>query len=154
MELPTEITPLAIGKANVLCSGKEICILALGPRVHEALLAAEKFRQKYGHEITIVDARFVKPLDEKLIESVSLSHNILITIEEGAAGGFGAHVAHFLAEHNLLEKIKFKMMHLPDKHMEHNKPYDMYEAAGLNASGILATIESLMHRQRAHKKAA
>ena len=102
---------------------------------------------KKGINITIVDARFAKPLDEKLIWQIANDHNAVITIEEGSIGGFGSHVAQFLNEKNLLDNnLKFRSMFLPDRFIDHDKPDTMYKYAGLDSlnieNKILDTINS------------
>ena len=124
-----------LGKGRIVKNGKKIAILSLGTRLQEALIAAERLDAK-GLSTTVADARFAKPLDTQLIEELARSHDILLTVEEGVAGGFSAHVLTHLAERELLSECKVKTLTLPDHYIEHGKPYDMYEEAGLNASGI------------------
>jgi 1-deoxy-D-xylulose-5-phosphate synthase len=137
--LPQEGIPLEIGKGRILREGAGIAILNFGARLKEVLLAAERMAG-YGLSPTIADARFAKPLDTGLIRRLAKDHDVLITIEEGAAGGFGAHVMHFMAHDGLLDRgIKFRPMTLPDIFQDQDTPERMYAQAGLDADGILAT---------------
>ena len=100
-------------------------------------MIAQKNLSKKGINITIVDARFAKPIDESLIWQLATDHEVLISIEEGSVGGFGSHVAQFLLDKNLLDnKLKFRSMILQDKFIDHNKPDVMYKIAGLDAESI------------------
>jgi len=108
-------------------------------------LAAENLKKK-GINITIVDARFVKPLDENLIWQIATDHEAMITIEEGSIGGFGSHVSNFLSEKNLLDKgLKFRSMILPDKFIDQDKPELMYRTAGLDAQSIHDKVLDLLN---------
>ena len=99
-------------------------------------LASENLSKK-GINITLIDARFAKPLDENLIWQISIDHEVLITIEEGSVGGFGSHVAQLLSEKNLLDSnLKFRSMILPDRFIDHDKPELMYKYAGLDSLSI------------------
>ena len=105
-------------------------------RLSHCLVAAENLKKK-GINITIVDARFAKPLDENLIFQLATDHEAIITIEEGSIGGFASHVSHFLTEKNLLDKgLKFRSMLLPDKFIDQDKPDLMYKIAGLDSNSI------------------
>ena len=107
-------------------------------------MAAENLKKK-GINITIVDARFAKPLDENLIWQIATDHEALITIEEGSIGGFGSHVSNFLFEKNLLDKsLKFRSMILPDKFIDQDKPELMYKTAGLDAQSIHDKVLDLL----------
>lgn len=144
-DIPTTIEPLIVGKGRVIQQGENIAILSLGTRLQEAKKAAALMLQKYGIKITIADARFAKPLDTGLIRELATQHNILITLEEGAIGGFGAHVAKLLTEEGLLDNgLKLRTLCLPDYFIEHNDVEKMYEVAGLNASSIIELLEKLM----------
>ena len=106
---------------------------------------AENLKKK-GINITIVDARFVKPLDENLILKCAREHEVMITIEEGSIGGFGSHVSNFLSEKNLLDKgLKFRSMILPDKFIDQDKPELMYKTAGLDAQSIHDKVLDLLN---------
>ena len=109
--------------------------------------------KKKGVNITIVDARFAKPLDENLIWQIAIDHEAIITIEEGSIGGFGSHVGQFLAEKNLLDNnLKFRSMILPDKFIDHNKPELMYKYAGLDANSIESKVLDTLNSKVIIKK--
>ena len=127
---------LEIGKGKIVKEGKKVAILSFGGRLQESLKAAEALEVK-GISTTVVDARFAKPLDQKLIIELCLNHEILITIEEGSIGGFGSHVFHMLSEKGLLDNgLKIRSMILPDQFIEHDTPDNMYKIAGLDAKSI------------------
>ncbi|MDB5739232.1 MAG: 1deoxyDxylulose 5phosphate synthase [Alphaproteobacteria bacterium] len=129
--------PLEIGKGRIVKEGTGIAILSFGTRMKEVLLASERMAG-YGLSPTIADARFAKPLDTDLIRRLAKEHEVLITIEEGSAGGFGAHVMHFLAHDGLLDRgLKIRPMTLPDVFQDHDTPEKMYANAGLDADGIV-----------------
>ena len=144
MNLPDITEKLVIGKGRIIREGKKVAILNFGTRLKECLIAEENLKKK-GIDLTVVDARFAKPLDENLIWQIATNHETIITIEEGAIGGFGSHVNFFLNEKNLLDnKLKFRSMILPDKFIDHNKPEEMYKDAGLDARSIeLKVLEAL-----------
>ena len=144
MNLPDITEKLVIGKGRIIREGKKVAILNFGTRLKECLIAEENLKKK-GIDLTVVDARFAKPLDENLIWQIATNHEAIITIEEGAIGGFGSHVNFFLNEKNLLDnKLKFRSMILPDKFIDHNKPEEMYKDAGLDARSIeLKVLEAL-----------
>ena len=140
IELPGIDEKIEIGKGRIISEGKKVAVINFGARLKECLLANEILMKK-GIKITIVDARFSKPLDENLIWQVATDHEAIITIEEGSIGGFGAHVSQFLTEKNLLDNnLKFRAMILPDKFIDHNKPELMYKEAGLDAEGIVSKV--------------
>ena len=148
--LPAE--PLEIGKGRMIREGKTVAILSLGTRLGESLKAAEDLSAK-GYSTSVADARFCKPLDEDLICRLARDHQVLVTIEEGAIGGFAAHVLQCLERHGLLdEDLKFRTMMLPDRFIEHDGPLEMYAAAALNAPDIVAT--ALAALGQAHKAEA
>ena len=102
--------------------------------------------KRQGINISLVDARFAKPLDENLIWQIATDHEAIITIEEGSIGGFGSHVGQFLAEKNLLDNnLKFRSMILPDKFIDHNKPELMYKEAGLDAEAIVSKVFDVLN---------
>ena len=137
--LPAEGVPLEIGKGRIVREGTGIAILNFGTRMKEVLLASERMAG-YGLSPTIADARFAKPLDTDLIRRLAKEHEVLITIEEGAAGGFGAHVMHFMAHDGLLDRgIKIRPMTLPDVFQDQDTPEKLYAQAGLDADGIVRT---------------
>jgi 1-deoxy-D-xylulose-5-phosphate synthase len=138
VELPQRGEPLPIGKGRVVREGARIAILSLGARLGEALKAADELAAR-GLSTTVADARFAKPLDRELILRLAATHKLLITVEEGAAGGFGAHVLTLLSDAGALDHgLKVRTMTLPDKFQDHDKPERMYAAAGLDAKGIVA----------------
>jgi 1-deoxy-D-xylulose-5-phosphate synthase len=143
---PAEGVALEIGKGRIVKEGGGIAILNFGARMSEVLLASERL-SGYGLSPTIADARFAKPLDTALIRRLAKEHEVLITIEEGAAGGFGAHVMHFMAHDGLLDRgLKVRPMTLPDVFQDHDTPEKMYARAGLNADGIVHTVLSALGR--------
>ena len=133
--LPDISEKIEIGKGRIIQEGKKIALINFGARLNECKIAAQNLEKK-GLSITIVDARFCKPLDENLMWQVARNHEILISIEEGSIGGFGSHLSKFLSDKSLLEKIKFRSMILPDRFIEHNDPKKMYEEAGLDSQAI------------------
>jgi len=146
IERPLEGVPLEIGKGKIWKEGSSIAILSYGTRLNEALLAAERL-SGYGLSATVADARFAKPLDTELVRRLAQNHEVLITIEEGAIGGFSSHVMHYLAVTGLLDKgLKVRPMVLPDHFQDHDTPDKMYEAAGLDAKAIVATALAALGR--------
>ena len=146
MELPSIDEKLEIGKGKIILEGKKLAILNFGARLNECINAAENLKKK-GINITVVDSRFAKPLDENLIWQLATDHDAIITIEEGSIGGFGSHVVQFLSEKNLLDKdLKFRSMIFPDKFIDQDKPDLMYKIAGLDSKSIeekiLDTLDS------------
>jgi 1-deoxy-D-xylulose-5-phosphate synthase len=140
VEMPEAGVPLPIGKGRILREGSAVALLSLGTRLHECLKAAEKLAAM-GLPTTVADARFAKPLDKDLIRQLARHHEVLITVEEGASGGFGSHVLEFLARDGLLDQgLKVRPLVLPDVFLDHGKPEAMYESAGLNASGIIQAV--------------
>jgi 1-deoxy-D-xylulose-5-phosphate synthase len=139
IELPKEGLVLPIGKGRILREGTSVAILSLGARLGEALKAADQLGG-FGLSTTVADARFMKPLDRELVLDLARNHEVLVTVEEGAIGGFGSHVLHCLAEAGLLDRgLKIRNMVLPDVFIDHGQPHQMYELAGLNASAIAKT---------------
>ncbi|MEM9738396.1 MAG: 1-deoxy-D-xylulose-5-phosphate synthase [Pseudomonadota bacterium] len=136
--------PLEIGKGRIVREGTSIAILSYGARLQEALKAAEML-QAQGLSATVADARFAKPLDTELTERLAKAHEVIITVEEGAAGGYGAFVLQYLAGAGALDNgLKIRTMTLPDVFQDQDTPYNMYEAAGLNARHIASkAIEAL-----------
>lgn len=136
VELPERGSILPIGRGRVLREGSDVALLSLGGRLQECLKAAEQLSEN-GVTTTVADARFAKPLDEDLITQLAKNHKALITVEEGAIGGFGAHVLTFLAQDGQLDEgLKVRTMTLPDRFVPHGKPTDQYEDAALQASDI------------------
>jgi 1-deoxy-D-xylulose-5-phosphate synthase len=139
VDMPEFGVPLEIGKGRVLREGSSVAILSFGGRLGEALLAADDLAAR-GLSTTVADARFAKPLDETLIRRLAKEHEVLITIEEGSVGGFGAHVMQFLANTGHFDKgLKFRTMVLPDVFFDHDKPETQYAQAGLKRADIVAT---------------
>ena len=144
IELPSTSEILEIGKGRIVRQGKQAAILCLGARLEECKKAAEILSSK-GIELTIVDARFAKPLDEKLVMEVATSHEAVITIEEGSIGGFGSHVAQLLSERGVFDKgLKFRSMFLPDLFLDQDTPDAMYKKAGLDCDSIVEKIETVL----------
>ncbi len=136
--LPARGEILAIGKGRILRQGAAVAVLSLGGRLHEALRAADEFAAR-GLTATVADARFAKPLDEDLILQLAKHHEVLITLEEGAAGGFGAQVLTLLAARGALDAgLKVRTMTLPDRLVPHGRPEEQYDEAGLTARDIVA----------------
>ncbi|MGE0716552.1 MAG: 1-deoxy-D-xylulose-5-phosphate synthase [Alphaproteobacteria bacterium] len=144
--LPPAGQPLEIGQGRVLREGTTVAILSLGGRLHEAMKAAQELAT-FGLSTTVADARFAKPLDTRLIRRLAAEHEVLITIEEGAVGGFAAHVLQFLAGEGLLDHgLRIRPMVLPDRFIDHDAPAKQYDEAGLNARHIVATALSALGR--------
>jgi 1-deoxy-D-xylulose-5-phosphate synthase len=140
VELPEVGIPLEIGKGRIVCEGTTVALLSFGTRLAECRKAAEELAT-YGLSTTVADARFCKPLDLDLIRRLAREHEILMTIEEGAIGGFGSHVLHALAEHGMLDNgLRFRSMVLPDVFLDQDSPTAMYAKAGLDAKGIVAKV--------------
>jgi 1-deoxy-D-xylulose-5-phosphate synthase len=145
LKLPSIDEKIEIGKGKIVLEGKKLAILSFGTRLNECVIAAQNLKKK-GINITIVDARFAKPLDEKLIWQIATDHEALITIEEGSIGGFGSHVSNFLSEKNLLDKgLKFRTMIFPDKFIDQDKPELMYKIVGLDAQSIHEKVLDLLN---------
>lgn len=143
---PDPFQPLEIGKGRILREGTSVALLSYGARLQECQRAADELA-RYGLSATVADARFAKPLDTDLIRRLAREHEMLVTIEEGAIGGFGAHVMQFLASAGLLDGgVKVRAMVLPDRFIDQDKPEAMYETAGLNAPGIVRTVMAALGR--------
>jgi 1-deoxy-D-xylulose-5-phosphate synthase len=140
VEMPARGEILAIGRGRTVKQGSKVALLSFGTRLAECLLAAEDL-DAAGLSTTVADARFAKPLDHDLIRQLARHHEVLITIEEGAVGGFGSHVLQFLAIEGLLDHgLKVRPLVLPDVWMEQAKPDAMYARAGLDRAGIVSTV--------------
>jgi 1-deoxy-D-xylulose-5-phosphate synthase len=140
VELPERGVPLPIGKGRVVRQGSRVAILSLGTRLAEALKAAEELGAR-GLSTSVADARFAKPLDRELILRLAAEHELIVTVEEGAVGGFGAHVLSLLAEAGALDSgLKVRTMTLPDRFQDQDKPERQYSAAGLDAKAIVAKV--------------
>jgi 1-deoxy-D-xylulose-5-phosphate synthase len=146
VELPTEGVPLEIGKGRIVREGSKVALLSFGTRLAECLKAADQLAT-FGLSTTVADARFAKPLDESLIRNLAAHHEVLVTVEEGSIGGFGSQVLQFLSQAGLLDRgLRVRTKVLPDVFIDHGKPDAMYEAAGLNASGIVQTVFAALGR--------
>ena len=142
--LPATPEKLEIGKGRIVREGKKIAILSLGTRLEEALKAAEKLEAQ-GLSTTVADLRFAKPLDEALIRKLCASHEVVVTVEEGAVGGLGAHVLTLASDAGLLDAgLKIRTLRLPDLFQAHDKPEKQYAEAGLDADGIVATVKTAL----------
>ena len=144
LELPNPPVRLEIGKGRIVREGKTVAILSLGGRLQEALAAADSLAAK-GLSTTVADMRFAKPLDVAMIRRLATTHELLLTVEEGAIGGFGAHVLTYLSDEGLLDGgLKVRTLRLPDIFQDQDGPAQMYVAAGLDANGIAtAALEAL-----------
>lgn len=144
VDLPETGEILEIGKGRIVQSGNRVALLSYGARLEEALKAAEALSAK-GITPTVADARFAKPLDTKLITNLAQTHDVLITIEEGAIGGFASHVMQFMADSGLLDgAIKLRAMVFPDTFIDQDTPQKMYETAGMDAKQIeIKVLETL-----------
>jgi 1-deoxy-D-xylulose-5-phosphate synthase len=137
--LPQRGTALEIGKGRILREGSSIALLSFGTRLQECLKAADEL-QAHGLSATVADARFMKPLDGELVERLARAHEVLVTVEEAAIGGFSSHVLHHLAHAGLLDHgLKFRPLVLPDRFIDHDTPANQYEQAGLTARHITQT---------------
>ncbi len=138
---------LPIGKGRVLREGSAVALLSFGARLAECLVAADQLCG-FGLPATVADARFAKPLDVDLLRQLATNHELLITIEEGSSGGFGAQVLQALAREGLLDcGLKVRTLALPDRFIEQNKPNVMYAEAGLDAAGIVAAVFSALGKE-------
>jgi 1-deoxy-D-xylulose-5-phosphate synthase len=144
VELPAEGRVLPIGQGRILAEGGKVALLSFGARLAECLAAAEDLA-RFGLPTTVADARFLKPLDEGLVNRLALEHEVLVTVEEGTSGGFGAAVLRHLSTAGLLDKgLKVRTLTMPDRFVEHGSQPAMYAAAGLDARGIAQTVLSAL----------
>jgi len=149
--IPDFAEPLEIGRGRIVREGNAVAILSLGTRLADSLKAADMLAAR-GYSATVADARFAKPLDMDLILRLAREHEALITVEEGAVGGFGAFVLQALAQRGVLDRgLKVRTLTLPDLFQDHDKPEAMYVAAGLDADGILRAVLSALGADRAVK---
>lgn len=140
VEMPARGVPLEIGKGRMIREGGRVALLSFGTRLSEVLKAAEALTAR-GLPPTVADARFAKPLDRELILNLARNHEALITIEEGAIGGFGSHVAQLLADEGVFDRgLKYRSMVLPDTFIDHASPEAMYRSAGMDAPQIEAKV--------------
>ncbi|MFC0684424.1 1-deoxy-D-xylulose-5-phosphate synthase [Novosphingobium clariflavum] len=144
--LPEVAQQLEIGKGRIVREGSKVALLSLGTRLGEALKAADTLETK-GLSTTVADLRFAKPLDTDLIRKLMLSHEVVVTVEEGAIGGLGAHVLTMASDEGLTDAgLKIRTMRLPDVFQDHDKPEAQYDEAGLNAPQIVDTVlKALRH---------
>lgn len=140
VEIPTDLVPLEIGRGRIIREGSKVAILSFGTRLAEACIAADQLAAM-GLPATVADARFAKPLDHALIAQLARHHEVLVTVEEGAMGGFGAFVLQHMAAEGLLDSgVKVRTLALPDIFQEHDRPEVQYQQAGLDAVSITATV--------------
>jgi 1-deoxy-D-xylulose-5-phosphate synthase len=140
VDLPDAGVPLEIGKGRIIREGSAVALLSLGTRLAECLQAANALAA-HGLSTTVADARFAKPLDQDLILRLAANHEVLITVEEGAVGGFGSQVLQLLSDHGSVDRgLKVRCMVLPDVFLDHDNPVAMYRKAGLDAGGIVAKV--------------
>jgi 1-deoxy-D-xylulose-5-phosphate synthase len=148
VEMPERGQALDVGRGRIVREGEGIAILSLGAHLSECLKAAEALEAE-GVRVTVADARFAKPLDTDLIARLARCHHAIVTVEQGAAGGFGAHVLHFMANAGLLDgRVQVRTMTLPDRFIEQASPEAMYADANLRAEDIAGAVRGLAHRQR------
>jgi 1-deoxy-D-xylulose-5-phosphate synthase len=152
IDLPERGLPLPIGKGRVVRrpEGARVALLSLGTRLAEALKAADTL-EAAGIAVTVADARFAKPLDEALILDLASTHEVLITLEEGSVGGFGAMVLHLLAERGALDagRVRVRTLTLPDTYQDHDNPEKMYAEARLDAASIVETVQATLPERKA-----
>ena len=154
VEMPERGVPLEIGRGRMIREGGRVAILSFGTRLSEVMKAAEALEAK-GIRPSVADARFAKPLDRDLILRLAATHEALITIEEGAVGGFGSHVAQLLAEEGVFDTgLKYRSMVLPDIFIDQASPADMYAVAGMNAAEIEAKVLDVLGVARIGEKRA
>ena len=145
IELPSIKEILEIGKGRLIKEGKKVALINFGTRLEECKKASNELLKK-GIDCTIIDARFAKPLDEKLIMEAASNHEVLITIEEGSIGGFGSHVMQFLSDRGVFDRgLKFRSMIFPDIFIDQDTPEKMYEVAGLDSSSITMKVEETLN---------
>ncbi len=153
IDIPEDPKPLEIGKGRVLREGSQVAIFSYGTRLAEALMAAERL-DSHGLSTTVADARFAKPLDSDLLNRLAREHDVLITVEEGSVGGFGAFCLHDLAANGTLDRgVKIRTMTLPDTFIDQDTPEKMYQQAGLDADAIVAKVFEALGREAAEKRA-
>ena len=147
--IPEKLEKLAIGKGRTVREGTKVAILSLGARLEEAKKAADQLEAK-GLSTTVADMRFAKPLDTDLIEKLMRSHEVVVTVEEGAIGGLGAHVLTYASDEGLMDNgLKVRTMRLPDVFQDHDDPDRQYDEAGLNAPHIVDTVLSALRHNSA-----
>jgi 1-deoxy-D-xylulose-5-phosphate synthase len=140
VEMPEFGVPLEIGKGRVLREGSKVALFSFGTRLGECYKAADELAA-LGLSTTVADARFLKPLDTDLLLRLAREHEVLISIEEGSIGGFGAQVMQVLSDHGMFDRgLRFRSMILPDVFLDHDTPAAMYRQAGLDAKGIVTKV--------------
>jgi len=144
--LPDAGVALEVGRGRILREGSHIALLSLGTRLGECLRAAEELG-RFGLSATVADARFAKPLDAALVMRLARAHEVMLTVEEGSIGGFGAQVIHTLAEHDALGSLKLRGLVLPDRFIDQDSPAAMYAKAGLDARAIVAKVFEMLGRE-------
>ncbi|MCB2080652.1 MAG: 1-deoxy-D-xylulose-5-phosphate synthase, partial [Novosphingobium sp.] len=148
VEIPANPEPLEIGRGRILREGTSVAILSLGTRLTASLAAADELAG-FGLSATVADARFAKPLDHDLILRLAREHEVLVTVEEGSSGGFGASVLQFLAGEGVLDAgLKIRPLTLPDRFIDHASPDAMYAEAGLDSAGIVASVLAALGRDQ------
>ena len=153
VDLPERGVPLEIGRGRIVREGTKIALLSFGARLAECLKAAEELEAR-GLSTTVADARFAKPLDRDLILRLAREHEALVTIEEGAVGGFGSHVLQLLATEGVLDAgLKIRPMVFPDIFIDQDKPVKMYDVAAMNAPHIVETALRALGATEAAKRA-
>jgi 1-deoxy-D-xylulose-5-phosphate synthase len=140
---PQEKRPLPIGRGRLLREGADVAILSLGGRLDAALSAAQELATQ-GIEASVADARFCKPLDTELVEGLARNHPLLVTVEDGAIGGFATHVLQHLAAQDLLGRTRFRAFMLPDRFVAHGTPAEQYADAGLDSRSVAAGIRAVL----------
>ncbi len=144
VDLPIFGETVAIGKGRLVRDGGRICLVSYGTRLAACLTAADALDAQ-GYRTSVVDARFMKPLDTDLLAQMARHHEVMVTVEEGSVGGFGSHVMQYLSDQSLLDgALKFRSFVLPDIFIDHDAPAKMYDVAGLNAEQIVARVAELM----------
>jgi 1-deoxy-D-xylulose-5-phosphate synthase len=146
LDMPERGEILEIGRGRIVREGTKVALLSLGGRLQEALKAAEELESR-GLSTTVADARFAKPVDVDLVLRLAREHEVLITIEEAAIGGFGSHVLYTLSQHGALDDgVAVRTMVLPDRFIDQDKPEAMYAQAGLDAPAIVRQVFAVLER--------
>ncbi|MBL6929567.1 MAG: 1-deoxy-D-xylulose-5-phosphate synthase [Rhodospirillales bacterium] len=153
VDLPEDGVAMEIGKGRMLREGSTVALLSLGTRLTEAEKAADELAGM-GISVSLADARFAKPLDEEMIAALAKNHEVLITIEDGSAGGFGAHVMQYLSSAGLMDNgLKFRSLVMADTFMDQDSVTKQYDASGLNAPQIVETVLTVLGRTGAKSSA-
>ena len=149
LEMPERGTPLEIGRGRIVREGTKVAILSYGTRLQDALKAADELAAR-GLSTTVADARFAKPIDEDLVRRLAREHEILVTVEEGSIGGFATQVMQFMSHDGLLDNgLRFRPLTMPDYFIDHDKPPLQVADAGLDATGIVASVLQALGREDA-----